>query len=146
MEEQARDFSWAPKIEAAIMDALKKETPSSLSVMGYSGNPRDCALYCAVSPRHVLWRYERGKFRQMIGVMFLVLPDGKLFPVMDYSQASEIKQKLDIEIVNTTRDSKAIIKMQQEMLTGYQKRLEQMQKRLEALEARSIERDLGAPA
>ncbi len=143
MEEQIMP-DWMPQLMSLVNAALSAKKNVGISVMGISNDKNDAGLYVNVSPRRVVWRYDRADFKALLGVYLLVLPGGKVFSVMPYKDALTLKRRLDAEVATTARDAREIIKMQQEMLAGYQKRMEQLQKRLEALEARSIERDLGA--
>ena len=145
MEEQIMP-DWMPQLMSLVNATLSAEKNVSISVMGISNDKADAGLYVNVSPRRVVWRYDRADYKALLGVYLLVLPGGKVFSAMPYKDALALKRRLDAEVATTERNAREIIKMQQEMLSSYQKKMEQLQKRLEALEARSIERDLGVPA
>lgn len=151
MEEQINNLGRYQAVFKKIIDTMEKQQCRNISVMGITNCQEDCGLYCGVSSKHVFWRFERGEIKIPIGVWFVKLQDGTLVYMERAGEILEIKKRIWEKIPTKKESAKQLMSKQQELIEKLMTELqaekaerERTQKRLAALEARGIERDLGA--
>lgn len=151
MAEQTK-IIMSEKLAAIVVQHWQEKKSCTISMQKQCGKIAT-GLYCTVAPGKAVWRYDRYGFKGSLGTFIFALPGGSAFSIITYEDAIKLKTLLDNKLLTADEDTQRIIQSQALVIAGLraekeqtQKLMKEMQKRLEALEARSIERDLGADA
>ena len=106
-------------------------------------------LYLSISQQKAVWAYDRKNLKTTLAVFIFKVTDEFCCGCIGSAVILDVKKfidgKLD-ELKSVSRNSSAVIQQQALLIQKQQTELDDMKKRLAALEAKSIERDLGAPA
>ena len=106
-------------------------------------------LFLSISSQKAVWAYDRKSLKTTLAVFMFKITDeygcGCIGSDVILDVKKFIDKKLD-ELKSVSRNSSVVIQQQALLIQKQQTELDDMKKRLAALEARSIERDLGVPA